>query len=148
MTQVKDYARNTIVVDDASKMDARDSLKEKYPGLPDKNIKVVDAAKDPLGYSGIKVNVPTESGMMAETQINSPEMIFAKEKPADARGILGDKVYDELASKPGMPEGGLGHKYYEEYRVLPDKSTPEAQSIAQQSRDYYAAVRAAAKGGG
>jgi hypothetical protein len=146
--RVKDVARNTVVVDEKNKLAALDSLKEKYPGLPENNVTVVDAAKDPLGYSGVKVNVPTKTGMTAETQINSPEMIFAKEKPADARAILGNDVYDGLASKPGMPEGGLGHKYYEEYRVLPDKSTPEAQALAQESRSYYDAVRGAAKGGG
>jgi hypothetical protein len=147
VTRVKDYARNTVVVQEGDKGAALGALKEQYPGLPDKNITVVDAAKDPCGYSGIKVNVPTKDGMIAETQINSPEMIFAKEKPADARAILGDKVYDGLASKPGMPEGGLGHAYYEQYRVL-DPGTAEAQQVASQSRAYYDAVRGAAGGGG
>jgi len=64
-------------------------------------------------------------------------------------GHLGAAFYaTEILAGLGMQEGGLGHKCCEEYRVLPDKSTPEAQSIAQQSRDHYDAVRAAVKGGG
>lgn len=33
-------------------------------------------------------------------------------------------------------EGGLGHKYYEQWRVL-DKASDEALKIAQKSIEYY-----------
>ncbi len=65
------------------------------------------------------------------------------EKPDDARHILGDDVYDELASKPEMPEGGKGHEYCEQYRSL-SPADPRAKTIAEEIRAYYDAVRKAA----
>lgn len=77
--------------------------------------------------------------------LSVPQMIYAKEEPEDAKLILGEGNYNELASKPNMPPGGQGHKLYEEYRVLDDKS-PEAVAKANESKAYYAAVRSAAGG--
>jgi RHS repeat-associated protein len=147
VTQVTDIARNTIVVPAGQEEKALARLRELNPDIPDKGVKIVSPSKDPLGYSGMNVKQPTKSGTIAETQINSPEMIYAKEKPADARRILGDETYDAIAAKPGMPPGGKGHKFYEDYRVLsPDD--PQRDVIAAQSREYYDSVRRAGGGGG
>ena len=62
-------------------------------------------------------------------------MIYAKEKPEDAKRILGEKRWEEIQKQTGM-EGGLGHKYYEEWRIL-DKSDKKAQEIAEKSIKYY-----------
>lgn len=65
----------------------------------------------------LKRNMKTKSGLTAEIQVNTPEMIYAKESPALARELLGDKKYNEIHTKTGI-EGGQGHKYYEEWRKL------------------------------
>lgn len=73
--------------------------------------------------------------------MNSPAMIYAKESEPLARALLGDSVYNSVAARSGVP-GGLGHGFYEQWRVL-DPNSPAALSIAQQSRAYYDAVRRA-----
>jgi hypothetical protein len=139
-SRIKDLARNTIVVPAGKEQSALDALLRARPDIDPKTVKILDAAKDPLGYSGINVTVPTQAGIHAEIQINSPEMIYAKERPEIARTILGDDLYNQIASKPGRPPGGLGHEFYEEYRSLPDDS-PESDAIAAKSRAYYDAIR-------
>ncbi len=89
----------------------------------------------------MNATVTTKAGIPAEIQVNSPEMIFAKEPGTVARQFLGDQRYDEIAARSGVP-GGLGHELYEQWRVL-DPNTPAAQSIAAQSRGYYNQVRSA-----
>jgi hypothetical protein len=108
-------------------------------------VKIIDSSNNPLGYSGVNTTFETRAGIMGEIQVNSPEMIYAKEAPGVARGILGDTVYDNLRSKPGMPEAGLGHAYYEQWRVL-DPTSSTAAEIAARSRAYHDAVRRAAHG--
>lgn len=91
--------------------------------------------KTPLGYTGNIINIRTKNGMVAEIQVNTARMIYAKEKPADARRVIGDKLWNQIHKETGL-EGGLGHKFYEAYRVL-DPESPEAKEILRQSRDYY-----------
>ena len=88
-----------------------------------------------MGYSGNIVNIKTSNGLVAEIQVNTERMIYAKEKPEDAKRILGEKRWEEIQKQTGM-EGGLGHKYYEEWRIL-DKSDKKAQEIAEKSIKYY-----------
>lgn len=88
-----------------------------------------------MGYSGNIVNIQTSNGLIAEIQVNTDRMIYAKEKPEDAKRILGEKRWKEIQEQTGM-EGGLGHKYYEEWRVL-DKADKKAQKIAEKSIEYY-----------
>jgi len=68
-------------------------------------------------------------------------MIFAKEPEVNARKLLGNEAYDKIAAKTPV-QGGLGHKLYEEWRVL-DSNSLDAQSIAEKSREYYDTVRKA-----
>ena len=72
-------------------------------------------------------------------QVNTPTMIFAKESEINARILLWDNVYNQIANRTPV-HGGLGHEYYEEWRVL-DRNSDEAKAIAQKSRDYYDSVR-------
>jgi hypothetical protein len=88
-----------------------------------------------MGYSGNIVNIKTSNGLVAEIQVNTERMIYAKEKPEDAKRILGEKRWEEIQKQTGM-EGGLGHKYHEEWRIL-DKSDKKAQEIAEKSIKYY-----------
>jgi hypothetical protein len=111
--------------------------------VPANRIKRTSAEQDPLGYSGAIVNVEQANGMLAEIQVNSPEMIFAKEPEALAEQILGPKLFSTIKNATGLP-GGQGHKFYEAWRQLP-LGSPEADRIAAMSRAYYARVRAKAK---
>lgn len=62
------------------------------------------------------------------------------ERSADALGrLLGDGTYNAVAAKVNV-EDGLGHKYYEAWRVL-DPNSAEAKAIANKSKAYYDAIR-------
>ncbi|TBV03263.1 PAAR domain-containing protein [Phytopseudomonas dryadis] len=138
-SRIKDLARNTIIVESDQIGAVTAELSRRGA-----NVKIIDGASDPLGYSGVNTTVQTRAGIPAEIQVNSPEMIYAKEPEALARVLLGgDDAYNAVAAGAEVP-GGLGHKYYEQWRVLDSKSV-EAKSIAEQSRAYYDAVRS---GGG
>lgn len=88
-----------------------------------------------LGYTGHIVNIRTKNGTVGEIQVNTPKMIYAKEKPAEARRILGEDLWNKIREETRM-EGGLGHKFYEAYRVL-DPESAEAKQILRQSYEYY-----------
>ncbi|MFZ2905198.1 MAG: hypothetical protein WAZ98_03235 [Cyclobacteriaceae bacterium] len=63
-------------------------------------------------------------------------MIYAKEKPNIAKSIIGTHKWDEINKKTG----GLGHKYYEESRVLNKKDKDyelKLGVIENKSRAYY-----------
>ena len=89
----------------------------------------------PLGYTGNIVNIKTKNGIVAEIQINTARMIYAKEEPSDAKRVLGERLWNEIHKNTGL-EGGLGHRYYEAYRILDPKSL-EAEKILKQSLEYY-----------
>lgn len=133
-TRIKDLARNTIIVESDQVHAVAAEL-----GSRGANVKIIDGATDPLGYSGVNSTMQTRAGIPGEIQVNSPEMIYAKESEPLARGLLGDETYDAVAAKTDVP-GGLGHKYYEEFRVM-DKTDPDAKVIAGKSKAYYDAVR-------
>ncbi len=135
-TRIKDIARNTIVVE-ADQYDKAIALL-KGQGAKVKNIA---PSSNPMGYSGANAIIGTKVGVPAEIQVNTPEMIYAKESPAAAKAILGEEKYAELASRTGVP-GGRGHQLYEEYRSLPD-GDPRAVELEAQSQAYYDHVRKA-----
>jgi hypothetical protein len=128
---IKDAVRTTIIVprsqidqvlNELSESDSFVRLKRQKP-------------ESFMGYSGNIVNIQTSNGLIAEIQVNTERMIYAKEKPENAKRILGEKRWKEIQKQTGM-EGGLGHKYYEEWRVL-DKADKKAQKIAEKSIEYY-----------
>ena len=135
-TKIKDLARNTIIVS-PEKMDAVAAELAKRGA----NVKVINGTTDPLGYSGVNSTIKTQAGIFGEVQVNTPAMIYAKESESVARVLLGDDLYTSIASKSGIP-GGQGHKFYEEWRVLSPSST-QAQSVSEQSQEYYEAIRKA-----
>jgi hypothetical protein len=133
-SKVKDIARNTIVVDPNQYDKAVALLNEQ--GAEVKNI---DASSDPMGYSGTNAVIKTKAGLPAEIQVNTPEMIYAKESLANGTVILGEKKYAELAAKTGVP-GGRGYQLYEEWRsLLP--GDPRRDQLEAESRVYYDQVR-------
>ncbi len=138
-TKIKDLARNTIVVADENIAAVTGRLEAEGA-----SVKVIESTSDPLGYSGANTTIKTQSGITGEIQVNSPEMIFAKEPPSIARSILGDDVYNSISDRSGVP-GGRGHELYAQWRSL-DPNSAQAQSIAAESRAYYDSIRRNSRG--
>jgi Na+-transporting methylmalonyl-CoA/oxaloacetate decarboxylase gamma subunit len=130
-SKVSDLARNTIVVPKEKLPDVASALKDKGARVKE----ITPEVDKEFGYSGINAKVETKAGITGEVQANSPEMIFAKEKPEIAREILGKDQNDAIAQKYGVP-GGKGHELYEKARILPQDS-PERAALAKESREYY-----------
>jgi len=133
-SQIKDIARNTIVVGEKQCGQAVAMLRDQGA-----KVKTITSASDPLGYSGTNAVIHTKAGIPAEIQVNTPGMIYAKESPANAVKILGEAKYAELRMKAGV-EGGRGHALYEKYRKLAP-GDPRAAEIAAESRAYYDYIR-------
>lgn len=132
---LKDAVRTTIVVDNGEIEKVLKEL-ENSPSF----VRMKRQTPDKFdGYSGNIVNVSTSNGVIGEIQVNTAKMIYAKEPPAIARAIIGDDVYDSIA-KEVMVEGGLGHRYYEQIRVLnrdiPDELKKMIE-LTKKMRAYY-----------
>lgn len=141
-SRVTDIARNTIVAPDyESYQRAIDSIRSRDDVVALKETKEGD---DPTGYTGAIAKIKTPNGHVAEIQVNTPDMIYAKEPEDVARKILGDEKYTELQKTLGI-EGGEGHSLYEKMRSK-DKSSPAYKALAEQSKVYYNAIRRAAQG--
>lgn len=132
---IKDAVRTTIIV---PKSRIEDVLEELYKTEGFLRLKR-QKPESFMGYSGNIVNIRTTNGLTAEIQVNTERMIFAKERPEDAKRILGKKRWEEIHNETGM-EGGLGYKYYEQWRIL-DKSSNEALKIVEKSIEYYSHFR-------
>ena len=63
-----------------------------------------------MGYVGNIVNLLTNNGLVAEIQVNTPYMIYAKESPKVAKQILGESMWNKIKQETKL-EGGLGHKF-------------------------------------
>jgi hypothetical protein len=130
-----DIVRNTFVASDDIKESLIIDIKKSF-----EVIRVKHQSFSNLGYSGTIVNFKSSTGFIGEIQINTPQMIYAKEP--NARQIIGSKLYDEIHCKSGV-ECGLGHKYYEQHRILsPNKNAKEMVEIEEKSRAYYERIRA------
>lgn len=128
---IKDAVRTTII---APKSEIERILKE-LNNLPSFIRLKRQKPESFMGYSGNIVNIRTSNGLTAEIQVNTDRMIYAKELPEEAKRILGENRWNEIHKETGL-EGGLGHKYYEEWRMM-DKSNPKAIEIAKKSAEYY-----------
>lgn len=86
VTQIKDLVRSTIIVDSQQKVDdAIKMIAEKYEINPDtsRNLFNPNAVASKDGYRDAKFNVMLDGGMMMEIQINTPQMMMAKDKVHD-----------------------------------------------------------------
>ena len=128
---LKDAVRTTIVADSDSIGDVIKELTKDESFLRLK----VQRPDDFMGYSGNIVNIRTSEGLIGEIQVNTAKMIYAKEKPADAKRILGEELWNKIRKEVGV-EGGLGHEFYEKARVLNDMSDEYAE-IVKKSVAYY-----------
>ncbi len=133
VSQLTDIARNTVgFSDQATSRKAFDSLssdpsvaKAKYVGLGD----------DEMGYIGGNVKVRAPNGHVAEMQVNSEKMLYAKSEPKDFVSQFGKEAYDAIKKETGL-EGGLGHSLYEEFRSA-GKTEAQKLDLIRRSNEYY-----------
>lgn len=111
--EIKDSIRATVILPKEKIKNISEYLKK----MPIFERVKIQTPENYSGYSGILSNIKTKNGIYAEIQFNTDKMIYAKEKPSDAIRIIGEKRWQEINREVGL-EGGLGHKYYEEIRVL------------------------------
>jgi hypothetical protein len=136
---IKDAVRSTIITDDPVKMQSiiKDLSNDPRVAGGNGRVKTESHESNPLGYSGNLINIKTANGLTAEIQVNTPKMIYAKEKPENAKLILGEKKYNEIAKQVGI-EGGKGHDLYEKYRNLDNvKDVKQRSQIEKESKKYY-----------
>jgi hypothetical protein len=137
--QIKDSVRTTIVV-------SKERVNDVYNAMSADSTFVRIKKQTPdkyMGYQDVITNIKTSQGILGEIQVNSPEMIFAKQDPKSAKEILGIKKWNQIKKSVGV-EGGLGHKYYEEYRDLNPKIPSEdlrRQELVKLSSQYYSLFR-------
>lgn len=140
-TKVTDAVRNTVVVD----YNKIDSIAVQLKTDPRFTRVKVQEGPDYFGYKGIITNVRLKNGTIAEMQVNSPGMIYAKVGKKDALNVMTEAEYQKIADLTGLP-GGLGHEYYDTIRELKGKiSRGEATSAdlatynntIKKSEEYY-----------
>ena len=137
--KLKDLVRTTIIADRQNIDIVIEQLRMSEPVKAFKGIAVKkQRPQNYLGYSGNIVNLQTSNGLVAEIQVNTAKMIYAKELPENAKAILGEKLWNKIHRETGI-EGGLGHKYYEEWRVMSNEEQQSAKGIAlrKRSEEYY-----------
>lgn len=145
---IKDVFRCTLVVESLAVVDlAIEKLKAYFApgrgaGLNGENFtvfeeKIVDGASNKAGYSGWTVFV-TKGGYKGEIQVNTKEMMYAKDLKQFKKEFPND--YDMLEARfPAVP-GGVGHDLYETARHADTpKAVKDAYNAA--SRAYYAYFR-------
>lgn len=142
VNDVTDAIRSTIVIDNKEKYNTAIDAFKKAGAV---KVKLQEGSAF-LGYTGVLAKFKLNNGIYAEVQANYPEMLYAKEKPEDAKRLIGDKKWSEINSTKKI-DGGLGHKYYEQYRSYQDKirmgslTNTEADYLAEiesKSMQYYA----------
>lgn len=139
---IKDLARMTIIVPQINqcRLVLEDLRREFHPAKKRGLLQVKDVTPDmdPCGYSSLTVFVRTSNDRPAEIQINIPEIIYAKQSESSVSRILGPDGYARIKTKYQL-EGGLGHVFYEIYRVAP--ASDDGVAAAEVSKLYYAYFR-------
>ena len=125
---IKDAVRNTIVAPKEAISSVIDELK-KVDGF----IRHKPQSTD-FGYTGNIINVRFPNGVIGEIQVNTPQMIYAKDSPSSAKRVIGEELWNKIHNETGL-EGGLGHKFYEQGRVTID--TKKLDEIIRKSKEYY-----------
>lgn len=129
--EIKDAVRTTIVAD---KADIPKILKDL--GADSRHVRTKVQTADKFdGYTGNIVNVKVGK-VVAEIQVNTPKMIYAKEPPARAAKILGRNEYLNIKRATGY-SAGEGHMYYEQSRGGTTKGRRNKQGVKQASKRYY-----------
>lgn len=132
-SKLKDVVRGTVAVDQKDLQKTKELLKPHSTELKQHN-----GNSSSLGYSGINSHIKTDAGLKGEIQVNTPEMIYAKEKPEIAKKMLGISLYNKISKKIG--KAGKGHEYFEKWRSLDDDSS-EKKAIEKSCKKYYSKIR-------
>ena len=140
---VTDIVRGTVAVEDQAWM------QKAIDWMNSKGIQFDDKFTTPteLWYKDLSFLKETKNWVKAEVQINTPEMLVAKEwEWALKMWVVDQAWYDAIVEKAGV-EWGKWHKYYEEWREIrewvrnwsidPVEWQTRMDKIAQESRDYY-----------
>lgn len=136
MSKVQDVVRNTFIIEDNQRGFLLSEIHKEFTVL---RFKEQLAADNPMGYSGIIMNVVNDKGIIAEIQINSAQIIYGKH--LNAEQLLGVDLYNQIRSLSGT-ESGRGHILYEQWRVMdPLTQSGEARRITEESRNYYEYLR-------
>ena len=138
-SKVKDAVRSTIIL---PKDQIPAFLKdiENNPNVI--GIKKQTLDKSPLGYTGNIINFKTTNGLTAEIQVNTEKMIYAKDSPGTAKDILEEQTFNYIKKEVGGLESGLGHKYYEQWRVLDMvQDADRMEEIERKANEYYKIFR-------
>lgn len=137
--KIKDLARNTImpkdkktqqsILDDMDKRKDLVARKDQHP-------------EDYMGYEGIIYHIETPSGLISETQVVTPRMIYGKMPADEAKKLLAEDLFNQIQKETGV-EPELGHKYYEQFRKLSikDKEGAVGQALTEKSIEYYNKLR-------
>lgn len=135
--KIKDAARTTIIAP-AERIGAVVSELKKHPTKSDYK---EHTPKKMSGYSGHLFNFNIK-GVTTEIQVNTPEMIFAKENYRTVVSILGKKEYQRIRKETGQ-FAGWGHKYYEDSRSDPsdNRKRRKGDSSKIDSVNYYGNFR-------
>lgn len=88
-----------------------------------------------MGYTGNLINVRFKDGLIGEIQINTKQMIYAKD--TDAKYLLPKKDMDKIFKQTGL-KSGMGHTYYEEFRILDAKGIGVTAQEANRMRELQA----------
>jgi hypothetical protein len=134
VARVGDIIRNTFIVGEERVQATLKAIEQTF------NVERVKQHSTPMGYTGHLLNVWVRDGVRAEIQINTPQMIYAKE--VQARSILGTETYKAIRSATGLPPG-MGHKYYEQWRVMSssEQASKKGRDLMNKSRRYYDKIR-------
>lgn len=134
---IKDAVRTTIIA-------PKEEIKNIVQELKNRDGFIRHKEQTPdkfFGYSGNIINMRGSNGLTYEVQVNTPEMIYAKEVPENAKQILGEDVWGEIKKKVNV-DGGLGHKLYEDIRLLDTAQNMELyERLKKESEQYYSLFR-------
>lgn len=134
VSKVSDIIRNTFIADPTKINGTLSAIQKRF------NVSEIKFQKTNMGYTGNLLKVWYADRVKAEIQVNTPQMIYAKEP--DAKTFLGERLYNDILKKSGI-QCGKGHKFYEEYRTLLNVSNPTGEQLKRMSelerlsREYY-----------
>ena len=134
ISDIKDAVRSTIIVD-------KDKIDEVVMNLEqlDNFIRHKEQKAEKFnGNSGNIINLSMPNNTVAEIQVNTAKMIYAKETEANAKRILGEELWNKIRTETNM-QGGLGHRYYEEIRLLNEvtERQKKIKRLKSLSKEYY-----------
>ena len=135
IADVKDIVRNTFVCPKEKMKEVEDAIAKEF------EVTRITRHNTKEGYTGTLFNVKY-NGIVMECQVNTPQMLFAKD---DSYKFVLDKntiaKLEQAAKEMGL-EPGKGHGFYEKVRELDKKLDKELiESIRKESKEYYQKIR-------